>query len=96
MFVAVMLARERRSHADTAADGCTEFGAALAALPSRPLELVADALMALDRPRELECEIPTKPYAAQGGGCDSSDSSSECSDSSVDSEDESEEEHDSD
>jgi hypothetical protein len=87
MFVAVMLARERRWHADTTADGCTEFGAVLAALPSRPLELVADALEALDRPTELECEIPTKPYAAQSGGCDSS---------SVHPEDGSEEEHDSD
>jgi hypothetical protein len=50
VFIAVMLARERRSHADTAAaDGCTELAAALAALPSRPLELVADAVVALDR-----------------------------------------------
>ncbi len=43
MFVAAMLARERRWHADTAADGCTELGAALAALPSRPLTLVGRA-----------------------------------------------------
>ena len=43
-----MLARERRRHADTAAGGCTELAAALAALPSRPLEMVADAVVALD------------------------------------------------
>ena len=48
VFIAVMLARERHLHADTAADGCTELAAALAALPSRPLELVADAVVALD------------------------------------------------
>ena len=47
LLVAVMLARERRLPADTAADGCTELAAALAALPSRPLEMVADALAAL-------------------------------------------------
>jgi hypothetical protein len=39
--------RERRSSADTAADRCTELAAALAALPSRPLEMVADAVAAL-------------------------------------------------
>jgi hypothetical protein len=48
MFIAVMLGRERRWTADTPADGCTELAAALAALPSRPLELVADAVVALD------------------------------------------------
>jgi hypothetical protein len=48
VFIAVMLARERRRHADIAADGCTELAAALAALPSRPLETVADAVVALD------------------------------------------------
>ena len=47
LLVAVMLARERLLPADTAADGCTELAAALAALPSRPLEMVADALAAL-------------------------------------------------
>ncbi len=35
VLVAVMLARERRRPADTAADGCTKIAAALAALPSR-------------------------------------------------------------
>ncbi len=48
VVIAVMLARERRWPADTATDGCTEFAAALAALPSRPLEMVADAVVALD------------------------------------------------
>ena len=48
MFIAVMLARERRWHADTAADGCTELAVALAALPSLTLALVAEAVVALD------------------------------------------------
>ena len=48
VVIAVMLARERRWPADTAADGCTEFAAALATLPSRPLEMVTDAVVALD------------------------------------------------
>ena len=43
-----MLARERRWHADTTAGGCTELAAALATLPSRPLEMVVDAVVALD------------------------------------------------
>ena len=49
VLVAVMLARERRLLApgDTAADGCTELAAALLTLPSRPLEMVADAVAAL-------------------------------------------------
>ena len=47
VLVAVMLARERLSPADAAAEGCTELAAALAALPSRPLEMVADAVAAL-------------------------------------------------
>ena len=47
VLVAVMLARERRAPADAAADGCTELAAALATLPSRPLEMVAEAVAAL-------------------------------------------------
>ena len=47
VLIAVMLARERRALADDAADGCTELAAALATLPSRPLEMVADAMAAL-------------------------------------------------
>ncbi len=42
VVIAVMLARER-APADATADGCT----ALTALPSRPLEMVADAMAAL-------------------------------------------------
>jgi hypothetical protein len=48
VVIAMMLARERRRHADTEAGGCTELAAALAALPSRPLEKVADSVVALD------------------------------------------------
>ena len=47
VVVAVMLARERRAPADDAADGCTELAAALATLPSRPLEMIAEAVAAL-------------------------------------------------
>ena len=47
VVIAVMLARERRWPADTAADGCTELAAALATLPSGLLEMVADAVAAL-------------------------------------------------
>ena len=47
ILVAVMLARERRVLADAAADGCTELAAALAMLPSRPLEMIAEAVAAL-------------------------------------------------
>ena len=48
VLVAVMLARERRALADAeAGDGCTVLAAALATLPSRPLEMIADAVAAL-------------------------------------------------
>ena len=47
VLVAVMLARERRAPAAAAADGCTELAAALATLPSLPLEMVAEAVAAL-------------------------------------------------
>jgi hypothetical protein len=47
VLVSVMLARERRWPADTAADGCTKLAAALATLPSGLLEMVADAVAAL-------------------------------------------------
>ncbi len=46
VLLAVMLARERRAPND-AADGCTELAAALATLPSRPLEMIAEAVAAL-------------------------------------------------
>ncbi len=54
VLIAVMLARERRSPADAAADGCTALAAALAALPSRPLEMVADAVAALSAQFDVE------------------------------------------
>jgi hypothetical protein len=79
VVIAVMLARERRWPADAATDGCTELAAALAALPSRPLEMVADAVVALDRPTDLGCEIP-EPFA--GGDSDSSVYSEDESDDS--------------
>jgi hypothetical protein len=47
VLVAVMLARERRAQTDPAFDGCTPLAVALAALPSRPLEMVAEATAAL-------------------------------------------------
>ena len=47
VLVAVMLARERRALADAAADSCTQLAAALATLPSRPLEMIAEAVAAL-------------------------------------------------
>ncbi len=47
VLVAVLLARERHAPADDAADGCTALAAALATLPSRLLEMVADAVAAL-------------------------------------------------
>ena len=47
VLIAVMLARERRAPADAAANGCTELAAALATLPSLPLEMVAEAVAAL-------------------------------------------------
>ena len=46
VVVAVMLARERRAPTEHA-DGGTPIAASLAALPSRPLELVAEAVAAL-------------------------------------------------
>jgi hypothetical protein len=47
VLIAVMLARERRAPVDGTADSCTELAAALATLPSRPLEMIAEALAAL-------------------------------------------------
>ena len=47
VLIAIMLARERRAPADDAADGCTALTAALATLPSRPLEMIAKAVAAL-------------------------------------------------
>jgi hypothetical protein len=47
VLIAVMLARERLSPVDAAADGCTELAAALVTLPSRPLEMIAEVVAAL-------------------------------------------------
>ena len=47
VLVAVMLARERRAQAVAEAGGCTALAAALAALPSGVLQMVADAVAAL-------------------------------------------------
>ena len=47
VLIAIMLACERRDPADAMADGCTALAAALATLPSRPLEMIADAVAAL-------------------------------------------------
>ncbi len=48
VMVTLMLARERRAPTDDAAAGCTPLiAAALAALPSRPLEMIARAVVAL-------------------------------------------------
>ncbi len=47
VLIAVMLARERRAPADDTADSCFELAAALATLPSRPLEMIAEAVAAL-------------------------------------------------
>jgi hypothetical protein len=54
VLIAVMLARERRAPADAAADGCTALAAALATLPSRPLEMIAEAVAALGVPFDME------------------------------------------
>ena len=74
VLVAVMLARERRWHADTAADGCTALAAALAALPSRPLEMVAEAVAALgvqsdvERPSGAARNLSSPPDRPSGFG----------------------------
>ncbi len=47
VLVVVMLARERHAPADDAAECCTKLAAALAMLPSRPLEMIAEAVAAL-------------------------------------------------
>ena len=47
VVVALMLARERPAPAGAAAAGCTALAAALIGLPSRPLEMIAEAVAAL-------------------------------------------------
>jgi hypothetical protein len=54
VLIAVMLARERCAPADAAADGCTALAAALATLPSRPLEMIAEAVAALGVQVDME------------------------------------------
>ena len=43
----LMLARERPAPAGAAAAGCTALAVALIGLPSRPLEIIAEAVAAL-------------------------------------------------
>ncbi len=64
VLIAVMLARERRAAAAAAAGGCTALAAALAALPSRPLEMVGDAVAALG-----VAEVVTAPTKQEESGC---------------------------
>ncbi len=47
VLIAVMLARQRRNPTDAAADGCAPLAVELAMLPSRPLEMIAEAVVAL-------------------------------------------------
>jgi hypothetical protein len=59
LLIAVMLARERRAPTADGYNRCTPLAAALAALPSRPLETIADAVAALGYE-----DIPSKCTAA--------------------------------
>jgi hypothetical protein len=47
VMVTLMLARERPAPAGAAAAGCTALAVALTGLPSRPLEIIAEAVAAL-------------------------------------------------
>ena len=47
VMVTLMLARERPAPAGAAAAGCTALAVALTGLPSRPLEMIAEAVAAL-------------------------------------------------
>jgi hypothetical protein len=67
VLVSVMLARSRRASRDSADDGCTPLAAALAALPSRPLEMVAEALAALHPPEESLRDWAMATYSHCGG-----------------------------
>ena len=62
-----MLARERHAPADDAADGCTELAAALATLPSRPLEMIAEAVAALGIQFDVERRARTPVRASPLG-----------------------------
>ena len=47
VMVTLMLGRERPAPAGAAAAGCTALAVALTGLPSRPLEMIAEAVAAL-------------------------------------------------
>ena len=74
VLVAVMLARERRALADAAADGFTELAVGLATLPSRPLEMIAEALAALgvkfdvERPSGAARNLASPPELQRASG----------------------------
>ncbi len=60
VLVAGMLARERRVLADAEAGGCTALAAAVAALPSGVLQMVADAVAALGRRTPFSAGLPER------------------------------------
>ena len=64
VLIAVMLARERHGRTDAAVGGCTPLAAALATLPSRPLEMVLDAMAALGG-----ADVVTAPRPREESGC---------------------------
>jgi hypothetical protein len=64
VLIAVMLAHERHGRTDAAVGGCTPLAAALAALPSRPLEMVADAMAALGG-----ADVAAAPRPLEERGC---------------------------
>jgi hypothetical protein len=74
VLIAIMLARERRAPADAAADGCTALAAALATLPSRPLEMIADAVAELgiqfdvERPSGAARNLASPPELQRASG----------------------------
>jgi hypothetical protein len=74
VLVAVMLARERRALADAAADGFTELAVGFATLPSRPLEMIAEALAALgvkfdvERPSGAARNLASPPELQRASG----------------------------
>ena len=74
VLIAIMLARERRDPADAMADGCTALAAALATLPSRPLEMIAEALAALgvkfdvERPSGAARHLASPPELQRASG----------------------------
>jgi hypothetical protein len=59
-----MLARERSAPADAVASRCTALAAALVSLPSRPLDIVGDALAALG-----VADVVTAATTQEESGC---------------------------